>query len=202
MALPADDLTRARLLEAAAEVFSERGYDRAGVQEISRRAGFTTGAIYGRFSGKADLLLEAIRERCITELDELFANHEFADHELERRLPDILNTAGAHLATREPDPDRALLLEAFVAGRRETDMAGAVRQVVEERSGRLAQVVEEAKASGLIDADIDTRSIVRFCHALGLGFLLYEAVDLERPDAEAWEHLINRLVAALSSKGE
>jgi AcrR family transcriptional regulator len=197
MALPADDLTRACLLEAAAEVFSQRGYDRAGVQEIARRAGFTTGAIYGRFTGKADLLLEAIRERCITELDELFANHEF-----DGRLPDILNTAGAHLATRAPDPDQALLLEAFVAGRREGEVAAAVRQVVEERSGRLAAVVDDAKASGVIDPDIDTRSIVRFCHALGLGFLLYEAVDLERPDPEAWEQLINRMVAALSSKGD
>ena len=56
----ADDLrsdeTRARLVDAAAEVFSERGYDGAGVQEIARRAGLTTGAIYGRFTGKAELL--------------------------------------------------------------------------------------------------------------------------------------------------
>ena len=202
MAIPADDLTRERLLEAAAEVFSEKGYDRAGVQEIARRAGFTTGAIYGRFTGKSDLLLEAIRERCITELDELFANHEFADPEFESRLPDILNTAGAHLATREPDPDQALLLEAFVAGRREDDVAAAVRSVVEERSGRLAEVVDAAKTTGVIDAELDTQSVVRFCHALGLGFLLYEAVDLERPDPVAWEQLINRMVAALSSKGD
>lgn len=194
MAIPADDLTRSRLLEAAAEVFSERGYDRAGVQEIARRAGFTTGAIYGRFTGKSDLLLEAIRERCVTELDELFANHAF-----DGRLPDILNTAGAHLATREPDPDQALLLEAFVGARREHDLAAAVRQVVEERSGRLAEAVETAKADGVIDDAIDTRSLVRFCHALGLGFLLFEAVDLERPDPAAWEQLITRLVAALTT---
>jgi TetR/AcrR family transcriptional regulator, transcriptional repressor of aconitase len=39
------DPTRERLLAAAAEVFAEKGYDRAGVQEIAHRAGFTTGAI-------------------------------------------------------------------------------------------------------------------------------------------------------------
>ena len=59
-ALPAGDPTRDRLLTAAAEVFAEKGYDGAGVQEIARRAGFTTGAIYGRFRGKAELLLAAI----------------------------------------------------------------------------------------------------------------------------------------------
>ena len=56
-----DDTTE-RLVTAAAQVFAERGYDGAGVQEIARRAGLTTGAIYSRFSGKAELLAEAIRQ--------------------------------------------------------------------------------------------------------------------------------------------
>ena len=69
---PMGDPTRDRLLAAAAEVFAEKGYDRAGVQEIARRAGFTTGAIYGRFRGKADLLLAAIAaplDRVMVETD-------------------------------------------------------------------------------------------------------------------------------------
>ena len=43
------DDTTARLLTAAAEVFAEKGYDGAGVAEIARRAGLTTGAIYSRY---------------------------------------------------------------------------------------------------------------------------------------------------------
>ena len=54
---------RARLIEAAADVFAEKGYEGAGVQEIARRAGLTTGAIYSRFSGKADLLAATIEAR-------------------------------------------------------------------------------------------------------------------------------------------
>ena len=49
-----DELTE-RLLQAAAEVFAENGYEKAGVAEIARRAGVTTGAIYSRYSGKAEL---------------------------------------------------------------------------------------------------------------------------------------------------
>src|SRR4051794_26346167 len=56
------DDTTTRLLIAAAEVFAEKGYDGAGVAEIARRAGLTTGAIYSRYSGKAELLAEAIRQ--------------------------------------------------------------------------------------------------------------------------------------------
>ena len=57
------DPTTARLLVmVAAEVFpAETGYEGAGVAEIARRAGFTTGEIYSRFAGKADLLAEAIK---------------------------------------------------------------------------------------------------------------------------------------------
>src|SRR5438045_7713613 len=53
--------TRERILAAAAEVFAERGYEGAAVSDIARRAGFTTGAIYGRFRDKAELLLEVVR---------------------------------------------------------------------------------------------------------------------------------------------
>src|SRR5687768_7413604 len=86
---PALDLTRDRLVEAAAAVFAERGYDGAGVQEIARRAGLTTGAIYGRFSGKAELLREAIARCSSDELDELFNQHRF-----EGRASDIIRMAG------------------------------------------------------------------------------------------------------------
>src|SRR2546423_12886689 len=53
--------TRERILAAAADVFAERGYEGAAVSDIARRAGFTTGAIYGRFRDKAELLLEVVQ---------------------------------------------------------------------------------------------------------------------------------------------
>src|SRR3954466_2564169 len=120
---PAVDLTRERLIEAAARVFAEKGYDRAGVQEIARRAGLTTGAIYGRFSGKAELLQAAIEARTSDEFDELFAQHRFDGH-----ARDLLQTVGAPLVTPRPEVrgaatgEEALLLEAFVAARRDTDV--------------------------------------------------------------------------------
>ena len=55
-----DSTTRGRLLDAAAEVFCERGYDGTTVAEVARRAGLTTGAIYANFRDKAELLLKTI----------------------------------------------------------------------------------------------------------------------------------------------
>jgi AcrR family transcriptional regulator len=190
---PPGDLTRDRLVTAAAAVFAEKGYDRATVQEIARRADFTTGAIYGRFRGKAELLLAAIEAQTDDEFEQLFAEHRF-----DGKATDILTTVGSHLVTDEFDNGQALLLEAFVAARRDPEVADMLRRVVEERSAHLQELVDEAKGNGSIDPALDTLSIVRFCHAVGLGFLLFGAIDLGRPDAEPWEVLIERLVGAVA----
>jgi AcrR family transcriptional regulator len=193
VAKPSGDLTRDRLVAAAAEVFAEKGYDRAGVQEIARRAGFTTGAIYGRFRGKAELLLAAIEAQSVDEFEQLFAEHRFEGH-----ATDIISTVGSHLVTDEFDNGQALLLEAFVAARREPDVAVMLRRVIEQRTEALITLVDDAKRTCAIDASLDTFSIVRFCHAVGLGFLLFGAVDLARPDAGPWQVLINRLIGAVA----
>ena len=52
--------TRERLVRAAAEVFREKGYTGSRVQDIARRAGFTSGALYVHFDSRAELLAEAI----------------------------------------------------------------------------------------------------------------------------------------------
>jgi AcrR family transcriptional regulator len=50
--------TRARLIEAARELFPERGYAGVPVEEIVRRAGVTRGALYHQFpEGKKDLFV-------------------------------------------------------------------------------------------------------------------------------------------------
>jgi AcrR family transcriptional regulator len=186
------DPTTERLVQAAAEVFAEKGYEGAGVAEIARRAGFTTGAIYNRFSGKAELLAEAIKACTRDEFDQLFAEHAF-----EGRATDLLATVGSHLVTREPQPGQALLLEAFAAARRNPEVARLLREHLVERSNRLASLVDASKDSGLVDPSLDTRSIVHFAHAVGLGFLLFEAVGAQNPDATSWETVIRRVVASV-----
>lgn len=53
--------TRASLVEAAAEVFAEKGFHAATLDDIAARAGLTKGAIYGNFKNKEELLLATFR---------------------------------------------------------------------------------------------------------------------------------------------
>ena len=54
-------LTRARLIDAALELFSTSGYEHATVDDISHAAGYSKGAYYFHFSTKDDILLELLR---------------------------------------------------------------------------------------------------------------------------------------------
>lgn len=196
-----DDPLGRRLLEAAVTEFAARGYAGARVAEIARRAGVTTGAIYSRYRGKSDLLAEAIDVATSDEFDRLFTDHRF-----EGRMEDILRIAGGHLIDRAESTDvieasaPGLLLQAFASARQEADVAELLHARMLERFQRLEQVVEAAKATGGIDPSIDTNSLVTFCYALGMGFLLLEVVDLPVPEKDSWEDLIGLLLEATARR--
>lgn len=63
--------TRVDLIAAASEVFVERGYHAASLQQVAQRAGFTTGAIYGHFRNKDDLFLAVFEQFALTRVAEL-----------------------------------------------------------------------------------------------------------------------------------
>jgi len=66
---------REHLLRAAAEVFSERGFKDASVDEIAARAGYSKGALYWHFESKDDLffaLMDATVDAPAHEMIELF----------------------------------------------------------------------------------------------------------------------------------
>jgi AcrR family transcriptional regulator len=58
-----NDLYRQHILEAAEEMFAERGFESAKLQEISRLAGVSMGTIYAIFPGKEDLFRAILDER-------------------------------------------------------------------------------------------------------------------------------------------
>jgi TetR/AcrR family transcriptional repressor of nem operon len=52
-------LNRQRIVETAAKLFREKGYDGIGVADLMKSAGLTHGGFYGHFESKEDLLAEA-----------------------------------------------------------------------------------------------------------------------------------------------
>lgn len=62
MPRPSDPHAKSRLLEAAERVFSEKGLDRAKVEDITTQAGLSKGAFYLHFESKCDAFKELLSD--------------------------------------------------------------------------------------------------------------------------------------------
>ncbi len=70
---------------AAAEVFAERGYDGASIDEIARRSGVTPPVLYDHFASKSDLYRRLL-ERHFAELRSVWREHFVGDDSADRRV--------------------------------------------------------------------------------------------------------------------
>jgi TetR/AcrR family transcriptional repressor of nem operon len=69
-------LNRERIVETAARLFREKGYDGIGVADLMKGAGLTHGGFYGHFESKEALLAEACNkalERAVERWQEIVA---------------------------------------------------------------------------------------------------------------------------------
>ena len=178
-----------KLTDAAAEVFAERGYDGAGVAEISRRAGVTTGAIYSRYRGKSELLFDALDTAVEEHLDSILTSSEYTSPS------EVLSSLGSHLLDKHGDQD-ALLLEAVVASRRDSELSEMLGRRLEDQGMRLAKIIEEAKSDGQFDDSIDTKAIVTLALAINLGFTIFRTMDTPMPESHEWQVVIDRIISS------
>src|SRR4029079_4598509 len=58
-----NDVYRQHILEAAEEVFAQKGFEAAKLQDIGTRAGLSMGTIYAIFPGKTELFTAILEER-------------------------------------------------------------------------------------------------------------------------------------------
>ena len=188
-ALRTSDNTTDRLLTAAIEVFTERGIEKAGVALIARRAGLTTGAIYSRWEGKQDLLLDALDVVLMQQIAQLLAVGPDAS------AADVLGSLGADLMNREAAGD-ALMLEALVMARRDPAFRTTLRGRMADEESHLATLIDNGKDAGIIDPTLSTRAILTLCQAISLGFVVMGAIEKPTADADEWNTVIHRLVTA------
>src|SRR5437867_12075761 len=99
---------RERIVEAAAQLFRERGFEGIGVADLMKEAGLTHGGFYGHFSSKEDLIAEA-SARALTRSLALWS--KLAERGSGDRLSAI---AGAYLtSTHRDDPGAGCVLAAL-----------------------------------------------------------------------------------------
>ena len=66
--MPGDDPYERSLLEGAREVLSQRGFDHSTIAAICRRAGISSGSLFGRYATKVELIAECVRRSQVTRI--------------------------------------------------------------------------------------------------------------------------------------
>jgi AcrR family transcriptional regulator len=68
---PGRAAVRRRLLDAALEVFAERGFAGASLDQVAEAAGLTKGAIYSNFTSKDDLFFAMMKDQVLNRIEAL-----------------------------------------------------------------------------------------------------------------------------------
>ena len=181
-----------RLLDAAIDVFAERGFEAARVAEIARRAGLTTGAIYARWPGKRDLIVAAVHH-ITSEFMQAFTT--ITDSPAEE-VTAVLSADPASVRNARVSD---VMLEALVSARRDDSFRAAVSDAMGNEAARLSAAVSRGKAEGAIDPELSTSAIVTMCQSLGLGMRLAVLGGPDRDSVQAaeWDALVKRLIDSL-----
>jgi AcrR family transcriptional regulator len=166
--------SRKRLLDAAGELFAERGYEGTTVRDIGNRAGVDPTMIARYFGGKAQLYLAALRR------DASSAAIDLGDAEA---LTDLLDRVGAHRST--PGLDSA------VSPHEDADLQAAAMAVLERRIVQPAE--ERARAAGLDDATLRAEIVTAALSGIVLSRTSKAFANLGRAPAAQ----VGRLVADL-----
>ncbi|MFA9430694.1 TetR/AcrR family transcriptional regulator [Egicoccus sp. AB-alg2] len=129
--------TRARLVEAAAEVFAAHGFEGASIDLITERAGYTRGAFYSNFSDKAELLLELMRDR-MREFTGVLPGILAASEE------DRIGEAARWLVEQPPPVEVLLLVELARLRHDHGDVAALLDEMADRSLGFVGDVLDEA----------------------------------------------------------
>ncbi len=189
--------TRDRILDAALEVFSERGFDGATVRQIAAKVGVTDPALYAHFKGKKEIF-EALMCEAGPELFATVAGGE--------RL--------SQLAPRTAIPEAfSAIVDAWTTPRARAFISLIMRMgpdgigtALKDVSARLRPVFLEWQARGELDADISVDvaiwMVIGPLSSLRLTYLNGDAsdVDVTRATTLARDHL-DMIARLLTTEG-
>jgi len=190
---PKGEATRARLIQIATDVFAEEGYAAVSMRDIASRSGLSSGAIYGSFRGKAELLAEAVDLTIASDVETLPIGVS------DLTLPEIDAYQYEHVPQR--DRARVLLLEAAVAARSDPDVRHRVRDTLQPHLDMATEAHEEWRDRAGVDAALDMRALVTLIWSADLGLGVLAALGIDIPDAAAWAELLRRLLHSLEAPG-
>jgi AcrR family transcriptional regulator len=187
-------LTRARLVEAALQLFSTSGYEHATVDDISQAAGYSKGAYYFHFSTKEDILLELLRMWTESRTLTLTAA---ADGVTSR--DGLLDTLAGFFSYADAPQWPGVLLEFWAQATRNSEVGKRLTQAYAGWRRQLAEAFDSAAASGIVHlaSGEDAASVTLAAHD---GYAVQTAIGTPGGHALSATELAESLLAPLEEE--
>jgi AcrR family transcriptional regulator len=188
---PKGEATRARIIEQATALFTREGYANASVRDLARETGLSSGAIYGTFRGKSDLLAAVVDAIIGSDVEALPLAVT------EQSLPDIDAYQYEHASDRTRL--RTLLLEAAVAARTEPEIRDRLREAMTPHIDLATDAHEEWRDRAGVDPALDMRALVLLIWSADLGLAVLDAMGIAPPDPTAWSDIMRHVLKSLEA---
>jgi AcrR family transcriptional regulator len=191
--------TREHLLEAAAQVFGERGYHGASLDDIAASAGFTKGAVYSNFKSKEDLFLALLESRFASELEDLKGILATSDGDPGYRLSDFVS-----LIVDQPKGTARVtwgtLYEEFhLYARRNPEARARLAELDRRDVASVAEILRTERERLRLDAGTSPEDAARITLALTRGIAMMQETDPDAVDERFLESMLEFLARALTS---
>jgi AcrR family transcriptional regulator len=187
-------LTRAKLIEAALQLFSTSGYEHATVDDISQAAGYSKGAYYFHFSTKDDILMELLRMWTEGRTQVLEANAEPTSGD---GLRDALQAFFSYDAQPQWP---AVLLEFWSQAVRNPEIGKRLSGAYSSWSRHLTEAFGSAGSAGLdVESAQDLAAVALAAHD---GFAVQVAIGSPGGRAMTASELADSIVSPLESAAE
>ena len=185
----AGDVTRSRLLAAAASLIVERGWGSVTTRAVAERAGVNQALVHYHFGRMENLLREAVMARLQPEMEGLAA--ELLD---DRPFPEGIRRAMALLDHFDLESEAGVLVaEALLRATRDDRMAEAMGGTVGSWTAMLEPRLVLAQERGVIRDDVDPASLGLVLAAMLDGFLIQRMADPEADPERAATALVQLL---------
>jgi AcrR family transcriptional regulator len=184
--------TREYLLRAAAQVFAERGFHEATIDEVASAAGFTKGAVYSNFKNKEDLFLALLEDAYAKDTAAIKETLGASDVPPEARLGDFVQMMRGEM---EEMPNLgALYLEFHLYALRNPSARERMNELERADVRAIAEIIESERTQREIEIDDPVERTARIIVALFRGISMMRTSDPEM----AGEDLLEGAIAFVS----
>ena len=185
--------THTKIIENAMELFSEKGYDAASMNQIAKKSGVSKGDIYHHFESKEELLVNVCEYAWMNmTIKELYNTSGLT----KENFKDVLAERGkSYIQTLKKDPMRKKLAIALIPVMlRDENIKNQLMSFIEPANKIAEKMIDKGIELGAINSNINKNLLIMELFMLLDAIEMYVAFDVDFDLEAMWEDFIKKLL--------